>query len=332
MKLIPLALIPLMMASLALAGLYYTGLGFGYTTGIYMGNVSTVTFSNGTLVPTDYSFVYAANVSSSVPAQLIGLYANFSASGRVYGVICSVKNEFGSYSSDGVLYRTSAGYMVACDFRAAHNEGESPFSDPSLPRFKRARKFTVSFEFFVHSNVTIDVTGATAFLYHSRTPTNFVILKTPSGYDLKVEPIRFSYLALGTRARDGLVVELLGSKNPSDFLNLTFKACNWSGHGGVLLQFFSSDPRFHNGGRYLLVEPSNCKNTYFPDFKRRWVVLGGLHVKELSDINGVSITGTVYEAPTDNWELRYWGIRIGVFFLFGIGLGIFIGWRRWGRV
>ncbi|WP_457742167.1 hypothetical protein [Thermococcus sp.] len=330
MRWFPFVIALLMVSPFALAGFHYTGVGFGYTTGIYMGNVSTVTFSNGTVVPADYSFVYVANFSSGVPAQLVGLYANFSASGKVYGVVCSVKNGFGSYSSDGIVYRTSTGYTVTCDFRGTYSEG-SPFSDPSLPRFKRARKFAVSLEFFVRSNVSLNVTGVTAFLYSSKTPTDFVIIKTPGGYDLKVEPVRFSYLALGTRAGKDLVIELLGSESPSDYLNLTFKACNWSGYGRVLLQFFSSDPRFHNRDRYLLVEPSNCKNTHFPDFKRQWVVLEGLHVKKLSDINGVSISGTVYEAPTDDWQYHYWGLRVCVFFLFGIGLGIFIGWMKWGR-
>lgn len=335
MKLIPVTLILLLTASLALAGFHYTGLVFDYTTGIYMGNVSTVTFSNGTLVPTEYSFVYTANVSSSAPAQLIGLYANFSASGKVYGAICSVRNEFGSYSSNGIIYRssrTSEGYMVVCDFRGTYNEAESPFFDLSLPRFKQTRNFTVSFEFFVHSNVTLNVTDATAFFYRSRTPTNFVIIKTPEGYDLKIDPVRFSYLALGTRAGKDLVIELLGSKSSSDHLNVTFESCNWSGRGWFVLQFFSADPRFHHGGRHLLVEPVDCENVHFPDFKRRWIVLEGLHVKKLSDITGVSITGTVYEAPTDDWQLRYWGIRVGIFFLFGIGLGLFIGWRWWSRV
>jgi len=321
----------LLMAPLALGGFHDTGSGFGYTASIYLGNVSAVVLSNGTLIPTSDSYLYTVHFSSDTPAQLIGFYANFSTPGKIYGVVCSVENEFGSYSSDGVVYRTSSGYVASCDFRETYNEGAGPFYDPSIPRFKMVKDFAVSMKFFIPPNASLNVTGGVAFLYRSSTPTDFVILKTADGYDLRVEPVRFSYLAFGTLTSRDAVIELLGSKNPSDYLNLTFNACNWSESGRVLLQFFSADPRFHTGGRCLLVEPSDCGNVSFPDFKRKWVVFEGLHVKNLSETVGVSITGTVYEAPTDDWELRYWGTRIIAGFLLGIVIGLVIGWRKWKR-
>ncbi|WP_297536507.1 hypothetical protein [Thermococcus sp.] len=329
MKRFSFVVLLLLTAPLALAGFHYTGSGFGYTANVYLRNVSAVALSNGTLVPASDSYQYIVHVSFPVPAQLIGFYANFSTPGKIYGVVCSVENEFGSYSSDGIVYRISSGYVASCDFRETYNEGAGPFYDPSIPRFKMVKDFAVSMKFFVPPNASLNVTGVVAFLYRSSTPTDFVILKTAGGYDLRVEPVRFSYLALRTLTSRDAVIELLGSKNPSDYLNLTFNTCNWSESGRVLLQFFSADPRFHTGGRYLLVEPSDCGNVSFPDFKRRWVVFEGLHVKSLSEIRGVFITGTVYEAPTDDWELRYWGMRIISGFLLGVVVGLFLGWRKW---
>ena len=336
MRVLPLVLVSLLLIPLVGAGLYYDGESFRYSTSFIVENVSAVTLPGGAAwVEDKHIRVFEVRIIPENQSQLIGLAMNLSSSGRIYGVECIVSQAAGDYTSPAILYRTSGGYMASCDFRSVWNElAEILPVDPSYLRFFKGNGFNVSLKFIVGENASVRVEGLKAFLYRSKEPTNFVVLETPDGYELKIEPVKFSSFFIRASFRKSASLSFLGSNDDSDSMNLTFQRCNWSDYGGVIVQFISDDPRFHYKGRHLLVDAFDCSEimrSQIPDFKRRWVVFDGIHVRKLDDVRSVFFAGTLYDPPTGREELRYWGVWLGLFLVIGLAIGIGVGWALWKR-
>ncbi|ASJ15188.1 hypothetical protein A3L10_08625 [Thermococcus radiotolerans] len=318
------------------AGLYYGGESFKYSTSFIVENVSAVTLPGGTAwVEDKHIRIFEVRILPRNQSQLIGLTMNLSSSGRIYWVDCIVSQAAGNYTSPAILYRTSEGYTASCDFRSVWGELTDILPvDPSYLRFFKGNEFNVSLKFIVGENASVRVEGLKAFLYRSKEPTNFVVLETPDGYELKIEPVKFSSFVIRASFREDAVLSFLGSNDDSDGMNLTFQRCNWSDYGGVIVQFISDDPRVPYKGRHLLVDTFDCSEivqSQIPDFKRRWAVFDGIHVRKLDDVRSVFFAGTLYDPPTGREELRYWGVWLGLSLLIGLAIGIGVGWVLWKR-